>query len=110
MMSCPNQGISRSRYCSLKSMISFKDFTGARAERCEIRIQVRLEFVKQHLEFRIVERALRWNVRRIDDCCAVSLDDVEAIVHQLVHRFIEAERFAMHTDARAFQPIRIERS
>src|SRR6266404_3490283 len=78
-------------------------------QRGEIGIQVSLEFVQQHFEFRIVELAGGGNVRRIDDDRAALLDDIDAIIHQLVHRVIETKTLAMNADARAFQAIGVEK-
>ena len=80
----------------------------ARAERSQVRIQIGFEFIKQHFKFRIVELALRRNVRGIDDGRAMTLDDIDAVVHQLIDCIVEAERFSMDADARTAETISVE--
>src|SRR5207249_8004688 len=74
----------------------------------EISIQAGLELIKQNLQFGIIELAGRRNVGRINDDRATFFNDVDTVVHQLVHGIVKAEPFAMNANASAFQPIRVK--
>ena len=81
-----------------------------RAQRGQILVQVRFEFVKKNFEFRIVELSLRRDVSRIDNSRAQPFDRVNAVLHHLVDRVVEAEGLSLNADARAFQPVGIQKT
>src|ERR1019366_9597476 len=70
--------------------------------------KVRLKFVVEDGELALVELANGGNVGGIDDLSASMLHLADKRVHELVNRIVEAEIFAHHSQARAFQSRGIE--
>src|SRR5207245_11591240 len=76
----------------------------------EIAVQVRLEFVQQHGELRIVELARGGDVGGVHDDGAEPLDGVDGALHHGVgRRTVPHEVRSANPEPGALQPVRVEK-
>ena len=71
------------------------------AELRQVAFQVSLEFVQEHLVFRVAELIEGSDVRGIHDRRTLALQLIDGIVHQLIHSFVEAAKLPHHAQPRA---------